>query len=149
MVKSLLLVFLGCVLFSGCRDTPCGKSEAAVGFVGFQDQELDTIVFQRYVKGSQFASLKDSLIFIRGAMHYYRKGDTVLLPYGESNLTSELDYRIALPSAGKIYRIQEIYEPQTSGGNRRAYCINPIRSYRVNEQLVQGQERYDYIYLTR
>lgn len=150
MAKSLSMLLLFCsILVAGCRDVPCLQAAVFVGFIAFQDQELDSVVIRSYVKGSQFADLRDSLVFTRANHHFVRRGDTVLLVESRGEITSNYDYLLDLPNAGKAYRLSEIFEPRTDGGRSKAACINPIRSFRINDQLVNGKDWYNFIYLNK
>jgi hypothetical protein len=149
MAKLFFPLFLLVSLLIGCRDTPCERASVIVGLVGFLDAEIDSVVIESYQKGTQFMTRVDSTLFLRTRDHFSRRGDTVLLLEPLSNLTSDFDYLLRLPKAISVYRLTEIIEQQTEGGNKKTACINPIKSFRVNGQLVDGNGLYNYMYLAK
>ena len=147
--KRILVACFACTTLFACSDLPCGRASALVVLLSFTDMEADSVVIRRYHKGSGFSFLADTLLLRRGVSHFSRRGDTLLVLEAFSDIESAFDYEIDLPRAGRLFRLTEIYEPQTWDRHRKTYCINPIRSYRLDGQLVSGEEQYNRIYLRK
>lgn len=99
----------------------------AVAFKGYALSELDTIIVERYVRGSQFLQKVDSGMVVDSNVvvrhdtiartllwdHYYQ---------GFANLGSLYDYKIVVPSVNRNYQITEIVFPPDSTFTYPAYA---------------------------
>jgi hypothetical protein len=74
---------------------------------------------------------------------------------GDNGLKSKYDYEIYLPQTNRIFRISEINEEitHTSGGGLfsmdKRGCVNPVKSYKLNGQLISGEYNYYRFYIKR
>lgn len=152
MLKRNSLYFTSCFLILcqswGC-ESPCVNASALAALVGYSDAESDTVIIRRFARASGFASPRDTVLLNRQHHHFNRRGDTLLILESTAAISSYFDYEFYLPVAQRVYRLNEIAEPQTSGRNHKTQCINPILSYRVNGQIVSGEDYYNIFYLRK
>jgi len=70
---------------------------------------------------------------------------------GEYSLDIQFDYEVYLPLAGKLFQLSNFTEQQTEMkaglSLDKNVCINPIKSYTVNGQVISGATDYHLIYL--
>ena len=119
--------FILCLLLAACtkRHEPeiCHgrhyEARIAVAFKGYAKDELDTIITERYTRGSNFMQLVDTVMVIDSDFHVVQ--DTTLrrsIPgvyyKGFANLLNDYDYRIVVPSTNTSYRIADISFPGDS-----------------------------------
>lgn len=133
---------LSLIFFTGCEHD-CDKAEIDFDLVSFTDTEMDNVVVTRFTKGSNFSLPIESTTLNRGSQHYPRNTDTILLPQPQfasgRRLTSEFDYEVNVVKAGRVFRITEVLEEERSEKKRSDVdCINPITSYKRDNQLVTG-----------
>jgi hypothetical protein len=144
MRKSAIFITaaLSIVLLAGCEHD-CGKAEIDFDLVSFTDTDMDNVIVTRFTKGSNFSLPIESTTLTRGSQHYPRNTDTILLPQPQfssgQRLTAAFDYEVNVVNAGRVFRITEIVEEERSEKKRGDVdCINPITSYKRDNQLVTG-----------
>ncbi len=151
--KNLFTISFICLLLS-CGKQPCYKANSILGLVSFSAAESDTVVLRRFVKATNFASLKDTFILSAATGNFQMSNDTLLiLQYVDqyNAVVSTYDYEVSLPKANRVFKISDVMERITSinGGLGKLACINPIISYKVDGQLISGDKNYDIIYLKK
>ena len=122
-----------------------------MSFVGFTEQEIDTIVLKKYEKGRDFSRAVDSLIIDSNVTRFWLSNDTLRIAatISTTNLLSSFNYRISIPSTNSIYTITDLYEPQQEGraSTRKIMCGNSIQSCKINGAATQL--RFDLLYLKK
>ena len=141
------------MLFS-CGEYPCTRAGSQFALIGFPASETDTVVVRKYVKASAFSSLVDTFLLNSQNSSYYLSNDTLEISssYGTGHgLTSDFDYEITLPKAGKTYQLTKITEEirsiRTGLSMKKVGCINLIKSYELNGQQVSGANDYYFFYI--
>ena len=150
-LASILVV----ILIGSCRTIPCVESNPTLYFVSFSDPQTDSIVLRKCEKGSAFHTIIDSVIISRNNSIYEKSGDTLHIVtssyMGEYSLDIQFDYEVYLPLAGKLFQLSNFTEQQTEMkaglSLDKNVCINPIKSYTVNGQVISGATDYHLIYL--
>ena len=152
-----LNIFCICLLSCG-KDIPCDDATSTLNFISFPDTETDTIILKRFTKATNFVTPVDTFFFNKLNSSYAVFSDTLEIGNsfgGDNGLKSKYDYEIYLPQTNKIFRISEIIEEftHTRGGGLfsmdKRGCVNPIKSYKLNGQLVSGEYNYYRFYIKR
>lgn len=147
MKKLVILSVIVLISVSCGKKCPCFSQNLLFAPIQFSDAEADTIIIRRYMKGTNFLQLRDTIFANQDSIRFKRSGDT-LNPSSytvRTTLPTVFDYEIYFPGAGKTFRIDNIVEEETKqpcGGlfaMDKVACFNPITSYRVNNQLITGQ----------
>jgi hypothetical protein len=143
-MKQLTTFFISLtiVCLPGCKQD-CKEADIDLSLINFTDFETNTVEVSRYTKGSNFTLKIETATLVRGTQNYQRNTDTVRLPdpaFPSGNrMTTGFDYEVNVTSAGKVFRITEIIEELRSENTKGSeLCMNPITSYKVNNQLVTG-----------
>jgi hypothetical protein len=138
--------FIFClVVSSSCRKKePCIDGTPILNFVSFSDTQTESIILRKYSKGSDFNSLVDSTEWTKTNSTYEKSGDTLRilnLMGGDYALDIDFDYEVYMPFANKLFKINNIVIEQSemNAGLKyfdRNYCLNPIKSYTLNGQVI-------------
>lgn len=149
-------IIFSCTLFFACtHKITCSDSNIYLAYKAFSQQDLDTIIMRRYVKGSNFAQLKDTALFNTLNYQAITASDTIqfALPAGMqvsqdsinlTLLTPDYDYGIYIPALNRLIQISKIIEEKTEGNAGGVFaqdpqpCYNPIQSYIYNGQTISG-----------
>jgi hypothetical protein len=151
----LLIAFTFIITINSCGHYPCGSASSIITLVNFSDAESDTIILLRFDKGSNLTRLHDSLVITSLNSNFVRQHDTVMVlhPINEDfgSITSDYDYKVYFPGINLSYKITSIIEEIHYGSKvgQKVYCLNPITSYSLNGQLINGEKNYDRIYLNK
>ena len=156
MNKALLvLALLACIALASCVRKCNGCQEGEIRFAGFDSTSLEQVIVKQYSRGSGFNDLIDSVsIFLSedtSRLYYY---DTInrfvswtafgiYWPKTPGRsvrfLTSDYEYEIDVPNAGKVFRIGDMIcaeaKSSCSGGTSGAsacLCVNALEFYRLN-----------------
>lgn len=150
-----LWVISAFTLFS-CGEYPCTRASSRFVLIGFPENETDTVIVRKYVKGTSFTTLLDTFLLDSHNNSFYQLNDSleITAAYGTDNgLTSEYDYQIALPNAGKTYQLTKITEEirtiRTGLSMDKVGCINPVKSYELNGRLISGSNDYYFFYIRK
>jgi hypothetical protein len=157
--------FIGCLIlvvshaFTYCFEKcNCIRSSGlSYILIGFSDTDSDTIIVRKFRKKGDFTEKLDSILLTAARISFQRKNDTLaaVAQTGNNNLLSLFDYELYFPASGSLFRISDINEQQirtTCGGpfNRnKDLCINPIRSYSENGQLISDGGNYQFVVLKK
>src|SRR5690242_11793800 len=141
-------------MFNSCGHDPCGDASSHIGFINFTLEETDTVIIRRFIKGSGFAALHDSMMITQSNANLQRQDDTLLVLSSFNDgkmITSDYDFEIYLPQTNNVYKISDIKEDILYGSKtgQKVYCINPITSYKLNGEFIKVDPLYQPIYLTK
>ena len=153
--KHAFILFV--IIFSSCgRRVPCIEPHPILNFVSFSDAETDSLILRRYVRNSNVDSLVDSTIISRNNSMYEKSNDTLHILTavgGDYPLDIQFDYEVYMPLANKLFQINNIVQQQTEMNIGisldKNVCINPIKSYVLNGQIISGAYDYHFIYLKK
>lgn len=127
----------------------CSNATVNFSLVSFQPGETDTIIVRKFIKMSKFTSLLDTFSLNQFNSSYSSTNDTLEVrnSFGTDNgLLSKYDYEIYLPSINRLFQISEINEEFQSINQglscNKIGCINSIKSYRMNGQLINANSYY-------
>lgn len=139
------------ILFVSCT-YPCGKSDGLkISFISYSEQEISSYLVIKYIKGSNFSILVDSLKVDSTIGRYYRTNDTLNLGsfLSTARLSVDYDYKIQIPSVNKTYEITELLEPQLEGRKsmNKDFCMNAIQSCMLN--AVRNKINHNTLYLRK
>lgn len=150
------LLLLPGLLFFSCGEYQCTEAQPSISFIGFQNNETDTVIVRRYLKSTNFTSLVDSSLVYATNSSYQRSTDTLEIFHffgTDDGFLSKYDYEVYLPKNLRLFRINDIAEEFRSIkkglSSNKVGCINFIRSYRLNGGLISGQNNYQSFYLIR
>jgi hypothetical protein len=152
-ILPLLVLLAGAAFFSSCVRKCTGCQRGKISFTGFDSASLEQVIIKQYSAGSGFGDLTDSVtIFLSKSTVPIRYYDTVnkfvewTPPIGSwparqhGFLSSGYEYEIAVPNAGKVFRIRDIVcsdaKSACSGGTSGAsacVCTNSLEFYRLND----------------
>lgn len=128
------LCFIGVSgLIQGCCKEICVKNDFQLQFIGFDRNDVDTLLLIKYEPGGAFANKIDS--FYAETLASGASKDTL---HGYlSNIDPEKDWEIIVPALNSTYRISDLQTTKErcrcGGGSRRV-----ISAYR----LQQGNQIY-------
>lgn len=141
---ALLVLSLG-TLSSCYRNTTvlCQQENIQLRYNGFEVTQLDTVIVQRFEKGSGFGALAGTIHLTADSTTFSNDRDTLvpLSSLGYGVLAPGNDYVIHVPATGSEYRVSDIdLEGHASETYREAYgvtydrdpCINHIVSFRLD-----------------
>ena len=118
MIKQIIspLVFIAVIIaLHSCGTYDCAEADGLrIGGVSFTAAELDTIILRKFVKGTGFTQLIDS-VFVTD--YYQVTNDTATAGafLSSDRLKSKYDYQIYIPSINRLVKITDMYEPQQEG----------------------------------
>jgi hypothetical protein len=106
-----------------------------INLVSFSAAEIDTIIVRQFEKGTNFQTLKDTLL--AGSTNFYNIKigvDTTQLATGGSfgHITSTYNYEIYIPSLNSLSKISDVKQEMKEGSCGR--CINFVTSYTKDGQ---------------
>ena len=142
-------------LYSSCTTYNCGEALGmTISTVAITAAERDTIILRKFVKGSAFTKMEDS-VFVQP--RYEVTNDTAAAVAFSSNeaLTSQYDYEIYFPAIKKLVRITDINEPQQKmkqwfWSTDKTACGNVIQSYNQDGKIVTNEYYlYNRVYIHR
>lgn len=157
--KSIFLLGLSifCIFLLSCnKEISCNEATSTLNFISFPNIETDTIILKRFTKATNFTTPVDTFSIHNSNSSYERFNDTLQIGNsfgGDNGLKSKYDYEIFLPHSNRIFRISEITEEFThiTGGGLfsmdKRSCVNLIKSYKINGQLVNGDYNYYRFYI--
>jgi hypothetical protein len=96
---------------------------------------VDTIITRKFLKGSNFSQLIDTLQWDRSRVDFRKYTDTFQMVSwsGDITLHSQYDYQVFIPAGNRTFNVAEINEPQRMDECRgKVMCVNMIVSARVN-----------------
>ena len=131
-----------------------------ISTIGLSASEIDTIILRKFVKGSNFTVLVDTLQLDTTNTRFqfpFSGADTSFMGLlkDETFLKSKYDYQVFIPAVNKLVRITEIYEPQQKVRsnflvNDKVGCANIIQSYKKDGQLQNGSDfQYNFVYIKK
>jgi len=136
------------LIFFSCS-YECSNATVNFSLVSFQPGETDTIIVRKFIKMSNFISLLDTFSLNQFNSSFNTTNDTLDIRYSfgtDNGLLSKYDYEIYLPGINKLYKISEINEEFRSINQglscKKIGCINSIKSYRMNGELINVNSYY-------
>jgi hypothetical protein len=161
MTKQVIYFILSINLFfavSSCGSYNCGEAEGLrISTISLTPSEIDTIILRKYIKGSAFTNLIDTLIMDSTNALFqfpFTNKDTsflgILKP--EVLIKSKYDYEIYIPAINKLVKITDINEPQQKMkrgflSTDKTYCINIIQSFQQDGKTVNADAGNDQIFI--
>lgn len=148
-MKQFIILLLTILVVSNSCTHKCLRVESHIALVSYLPAEAEAVIVGRFEKNSDFATLIDTFSLNRLTSSYQSKNDTLEIfeSYGTDNgLLSTYDYEIYLPAINRRYQVTEItetFESMNPGLScKKVECLNSIRSYKVNGQLMNGNPEY-------
>jgi hypothetical protein len=137
------------VLYSCSKTEECLPDYVQPVLISYSQSDMDTIVFRRYITGTNFQQQVDS-VFIKEIriLEPYPIGDSTYLFIRKNllfNLHSGYDYEIYIPSTRRLVRVTEIVESprvQKKRGFITSPCYSPIISFKRDGVLQNGKYLY-------
>ncbi len=158
-MKRTLIVLLSIILINySCKEYPCQEASVNINIYGFTKSDIDSVIVRKYVTASNFSSFVESwsMDSLQASYNWTTNNYLIVDANFASNgygIRSKFDYEVYIPRKNRLFRITEISEEQVTGREtlsmEKRGCINPIRSYRVNGQLISGDDPYYYIALSK
>lgn len=161
-MRTLLFILLLPILSffdSCCYKVDCLPATLEPALISFSPAEMDTLIFRKFDKGSNFQNPKDSIFINSGnisLLYPYVQGDTTVFHTGRAytyfkfEIQAGFDYEIFIPGANKLVRIEDIEQRReetrhcfVSDGND--ICINPLASYKMDGET----KTTEYIYIKK
>jgi hypothetical protein len=123
-----------------CKNVMCYERVIIPSFVGFQLNDIDTLVMKRYKANDNFRTFLDSSVITYDALTgghgygmYTIKNDTTLVFVNGDNPSDGVypgyDWKIIIPAKSKTVSISNINSENNEG---RRGCVNAIRSFQVD-----------------
>lgn len=157
--KIIIGLAILCISLLSCgKDIPCDDAISTLNFISFPDSETDTIILRRFNKSTNFTAPIDTFFLNNLNSSYSKSHDTLEIgnPFkGDNGLKSKYDYEIYIPQTSRLFILSDIVEEfsQTKGGGLfsmdKRGCINTIKSYKLNGQLISGEYNYYRFYMKR
>ena len=136
LVKSIIFLLITLAITSCGKDFTCPKEPVVPAYIGYAPQEVDTIIIERYAKGTAFSQRVDTFLLFIGKAAFIRHGDTTIINAFDQALTVEHDIRVINPFDRKIVSVSgmqfEMKEGHTGGlfgWDNRVACTSPLISY--------------------
>jgi hypothetical protein len=144
-----IIVLILLALTTGCK-YKCHDRNISTAFIGFPVEKIDTILFKRFEKNSNFSTLIDSYYVTNSELNgglgtgkYTTSNDTTIVfvddNYPDCGMIPGYDFEVFIPATGKIISISNIVSLQTEGGSSR--CGNPIESF-MQDGVLAGSPIY-------
>ena len=150
MKQPFILLLIICIASNSCNHE-CIRAASNIALVSYLPGETDTVIVRKFEKNSTFTTVIDTFLLNRLTSSYQNKNDTLEIfeSYGtDKELLSKYDYEIYLPGINRLYQITEIteeFESMNMGLScKKVACLNTIRSYKVNGQLLNGNPEYTF-----
>ncbi len=157
--KFIIGLSVFCISLLSCgKDVPCDDETSTLSFISFPDTETDTIILRRFTKATNFNTPIDTFLLNKFNSSYSKYNDTLEIGNsfgGDNGLKSKYDYEIYIPQTNRLFRVNDIVEDflHTRGGGLFSWdkrgCVNTIKSYRLNGQLISGEYNYYRFYIKR
>ena len=148
-MKKLSIFLLIIFVTSNACNHECKRAASNIALVSYLPAETDTIIVRKFEKNSSFTTMIDTFYIDRLTSTYQNKNDTLEVFYSfgtDDGLLSKYDYEIYLPGINRLYQLTDIteaFESMNQGLScRKVECLNSIRSYKVNGQLMNGNPEY-------
>jgi hypothetical protein len=155
-LKSLSELYIICYFLLSCKEFPCYPAISQLALISFSDVETDTLILRRYAKATNFTTLIDTFLINRSNSTYFKSNDTLRifnLFGGDQGLKSKYDYEIYVPQLNRLFRITDIVEEfnktRSGPGEVVVHCSDPIKSYKLNGQLITGNYNYYMVYIRK
>lgn len=143
-----IIVVLLTAIVAGCGTEQCINGPVNLSFVSFPATATDTIVLKQYFKNATFDSLLQSTTFTKATGSYNQAGDT--LSVGQAYLDANYDYTIFLPAVNRLLKISHITveqrEVHLGFSTYKTECLNPIKSYTLNGQVISTNSYILYLH---
>ena len=121
------------ILNSCCTKKYCSGADDldTIGFYGFNQQDLDTLVIKRYNKDSNFQNYLDSL-FIEP--EYFTSTTEYEIVHFTDKFTVDYDYKIEIISTKQSYTLTDfvVEKEKCNTGFMCSDYFNSLVSYKVN-----------------
>ena len=147
----VLFIFQSCVV-----SVPCDDAKLNLCFIAFPETETKSFIVKWYRKDTNFTVLVDSLLLDKSNCLYSNASDSLTIDYAKGTnqcIKSGYDYKIYLPLSKKTYAVSniiEFYETRKVGfRSNPPTCSNPIKSYNINGQKIEGSDRYGAICINK
>jgi hypothetical protein len=127
---------------AGCsKKCPCDTGGINMNFVGFTNQETDTIIMRSFVRGSNFSNLSDTFKITAANSGFYLSNDTlhISIRLRSPGIESTNDYEFQLNQNNLKYRLSdfaETREEELCYQRNLNGCRNIITSVKVNGQPI-------------
>jgi hypothetical protein len=150
MIKLLLYVSVFACM-SGCRHS-CTNAFLLPAFIGFSQNDLDTIVVRSYQPNDNYQHLLDTFLIVKNVSCFaFTFHDTTILDFVNFNTTTEniasgSDWQIYIPARNRTISISDIISEQTEGS--RKICLNPITSFMQDGKVVTPHFVISSVYYT-
>ncbi len=147
-IGSLLILVVAVILAAqSCTKTKndnCPFLAPDMVFVGFTEDESDTMVIRRFEKNSDFTTLLDTILINRGNLKRIAVGkDSIRLVPGNYPMLAETfyvhDWQLYLPGAGKTVEIRDAVTKFTKEKSASSTCHSFVTSVRFDRQ------NYDFV----
>jgi hypothetical protein len=149
--KLLPVLAIVATFLAGCISKPCSLSHLTPAFIGFSQDDLDTIVVRHYEANGNFNHLLDTLVVTKGEWYLKSSADTTVIETNsisapveaQNHLSPGYDWEIYVPAVKKVILISHIIFEQTEQRafilNDRWGCSSPITSYVQDGQQTMAQ----------
>lgn len=148
--------------FYSCGSYNCSEAQGLrISTIGLTATEIDTIILRKFIKGSAFTKLVDSIVLTSANTAFqfpYSTPDTSFMGVLDEKILirSPYDYEIYIPAVNKLTKIAGVDEPQQKIkrgflSTDKTGCINSIVSYQQDGQTMTLMPNHPYpeIYIRR
>ena len=144
LAKFFIVFFVVATMHLSCtRTCPCAPAAMPIVLVSFTAAQVDTIIVRRFIKGTNFQILKDTLLADSTNFFNITTGkDTIQLASGSplAHISSQFDFEIYFPSMNLLSQISAVVEESKEGACGR--CVNFITSYNKDGKSYVSHELY-------
>lgn len=142
MRNSFGIVIIFCILliYNSCTFW-CGNGFINLAFIGFSQNDIDTIILKKYEPNNAYSHFIDSVVIDEQVARYTVRNDTTILhvSIGDLNYYIErnFDWQVYIPAKNKTVFISNITSEDVKGTNKR--CLDPITSFVQDGQTIIPQ----------
>lgn len=144
-MKHYALPIIACIiLFASCKNkNTLQKASIILAYIKYNDADIDSFMMKRYVYGTNFSPLKDSVLLDKNLFNIQKNTDTNIIYFNTADyqIRDDFDFEITNPYDQKTLRISNInYKLITYSGGLFAMDpprgFSPIKSYTLNNVVV-------------
>jgi len=142
MKKAIVLLASFCLLVTSCgRDYPCIPGEFKIELIGFQKEDINSLIVNKFELNSGFTNSIGALKLDSLNSFIWSENDTIFVHIVDTDfkLNHEFDWSILIESTQQATEVSEILidkEEYHCGGlfslECGNYCVSPIVSAKVN-----------------
>ena len=146
--KTLIsFLFVSCTLLSCTKSYNCADPVIRIGFIGFKQSDLDTLIVRQFKANTNFQTLIDTnLVMYQYNAMFTVSNDTITMfsQNPQSQIRNGYDWLVYIPAKNRTVAISNIVGDHKTGGRNWGIfsldpgppCINDLFTAKVDSQQI-------------